>query len=179
MQEVWGALRMMQALYPSLVSFVKQLDFGDYGVGQQRKRCIAGSPALIARILNDESLHARAPTMRELLPNPPEGAEQVKASTGKCPDPEQTVENEDGTFTNPTIYHKCYRTLDEVAFSCVAAHPHYWATADFVTIQPFSAREQALLQSFPADYVLPTVKVHSNLGTGNAIPPLFIRKLMS
>ena len=176
--EVSGALRMMQILYPSVVSFKKRVNFAHYGLGQYRTRCIAGSPGLMDRLLTNTTLRADPPAMRDIL-TIPIGAGLVKNPIGKTPEHEHTIANADGSYSNDTVYNSCYRTFDQVAPCCLAGNPLVWAQADYHTIRTFSPREQAAVQSFPADYVLPSVATVAYRGLGNAVPPLFAQKFMS
>jgi site-specific DNA-cytosine methylase len=176
--EVSGAVRMLRTLYPSLVDFKKRVNFSNYGLGQHRTRCIAGSPGLIHRMLTDTNLHTTPPVMRDVLAIP-DGAGLVKNPIGKTPEHQHTIAHEDGTYSNDTVYNSCYRTVDQVAPCCLAGNPLVWAQADYITIRTFSPREQAAVQSFPPDYALPAVATVAYRGLGNAVPPLFAQKLMS
>lgn len=176
--EVSGALRMLRTLYPSLVDFKKRVNFSHYGLGQHRTRCIAGSPGLVKRMLADETLRAEPPVMRDVL-TIPAAAGLVKNPIGKTPEHQHTVAHDDGTYSNDTVYNSCYRTFDQVAPCCLAGNPLVWAQADYITIRTFSPPEQAAVQSFPPDYVLPPVATVAYRGLGNAVPPLFAQKLMS
>ena len=171
-QQLTGALRMLQALRPDRVAFAPTVSMQEYGVPQTRRRCIAGSPALIERLLTDASLREPAPPLGAVL-TPPEGAVLCRASTGQEPNPEFTTRHPDGTYTNPTI-RRCIRTVHDVAWTCCAEHPHAWCRADFTRVRTFTVREQAALQTFPSSYVVPNVR-----SVGDAVPPLFARKVMS
>ena len=176
--ELLGALRMMTTLYPSLFAYVRRLNMKHYGVGQARIRCIAGTPSLIAHLRNNEALREEAPTIGQLL-TPPSGATMFMSSTGRLPDPKRNVLQPDGSFTNDAIYHDCYRTFDKIGFSCLAGNPMRWSRPDFSRLRGFSPREQAVVQSFPEGYHLPTLIATAYVGVGNAIPPRFSKKLMS
>lgn len=176
--DVFGALAMMQECFPSLVDVCKRLKLNDFGVPQERTRCIAGSPHLIHRLKTDASLLQPAKSIRETL-QPPEGAKYVKSSWGRFADPANTVENEDGSFSNDKIFCGCYRGLDRVAPTCLAGNPMTWTKSDFTGIRRFSVREHAALQTFPETYQFMRTVVPSIRGIGNAIPCLFVKNLLS
>ena len=178
MPEICGALRIMKTLYPSIVDFCKRVHFKDYGVGQGRIRTIAGSPSLIASLLHTPSLRLSAPTIAEML-DPPAQAALVQSRAGKVANPTRTVRHADGSYTNDSIFHDCYRRLTRVAFTCLAKGPSYWARADFTIIRKFTTRECATIQSFPPEFILPTKEAIAHIGIGNAVPPRFARQLMS
>ena len=176
-QQVQGALAMARALRPELVDFVPALCMGDYGVPQLRRRCIAGSPRAIARLRANEQLRAPTPRLREVL-TPPEGATLIMASLGKNPDPAQTTQTPDGTYHNP-VGKKWTHSLDQIAWTCMAVHPHRWFTSDFQLVRSFTVQEQQLLQTFPATYETGKGICLAIRGVGNAVPPRFSRKFMS
>ena len=147
---VRDALAGARERHPELVAFVRSLDMSEYGVPQTRRRCIAGTPRVLARVVGDARLRARAPTIREVL-SPPEGATLMMTSLGKPPDPDLTVRMADGSFVSHEG-ERFTRPLDQVAWTCVAQHTHRWCTPDFQGIRVFTAHEHLLLQTFPASY---------------------------
>jgi len=178
MPEICGALRIMKALYPSLVDFCKRINFKNYGLGQHRVRSIAGTPSMIHSLRHDNSLRTDPPSIAEAL-TPPPGATLVHSSAGTIVDPQRTIRHEDGSYTNDTMFHKCYRPLTNVAFTCLAGNPQRWSKEDFTIIRRFTPRECATIQSFPHAFKLPSPSVLAYIGVGNAVPPLFARKFMS
>jgi len=178
MPEICGALRMMKTLYPSLVDFVKRVHFKDYGVGQGRIRTIAGSPQLINALKHDPTLRCQAPTIADML-TPPTGAMLVQSKCGKRADPTRTIRHADGSYTNDSIFHSCYRAISCISFTCLADGPGYWSRADFTIIRKFTPRECATIQSFPPEFKLPALDALAYTGIGNAVPPKFVRRLMS
>ena len=174
---VHRALEDARERHPKLVAFVPRVHMCQYGVPQSRKRCIAGTPRIIERLVGDARLRARAPTVREVL-TPPEGATLIMTSLGKPPDPDLTIRMADGSFVSHEG-EKYTRSLDQVAWTCVAQHTHRWCGPDFQGIRVFTAHEQLLLQSFPASYKVGKGVTLANLGIGNAVPPLFAKKFMS
>ena len=176
--DVFGALALMQECFPTLVDVYKRLRMNDFGVPQERTRCIAGSPHLIQRLKTDATLLEPAPSIEETLA-PPAGAAYVKSSWGRFPDPAHTVDNGDGTFTNNKIFSGCYRPLDRIAPTCLAGNPMTWTKSDYTGIRRFSVREHATLQTFPESFTFMKLSVPSILGIGNAFPPKMVKKIMA
>jgi len=177
MPEICGALRVMKTFYPSLVDFCKRVNFKNYGLGQHRVRAIAGTPYMIDALKNDRSLRADPPSIAEAL-TPPEEATLVHSSAGTIVDPQRTIRHDDGTYTNDAMFHKCYRPLTNIAFTCLAGNPQRWSREDFTIIRRFTPRECATIQSFPPLFKLPTSNPLAYMGVGNAVPPLFAHKFM-
>ncbi|MBB78081.1 MAG: hypothetical protein CL844_03670 [Crocinitomicaceae bacterium] len=175
--QLTGALGMARQFHPAMIDYVPILTMSDYGVPQHRKRCIAGTPRLVERLRSDASLRADAPVLSEVL-DPPEGATVCMASTGKEPDYTQNVAHADGTYTNNTI-RRCMRSVHEVAWTCMAGHPHCWRTPDFRKVRWFTVREQAALQTFPPTYQYGTHTQTALTGIGNAVPPRFASMVMA
>ena len=174
--ELDGVLSYAQFIHPDNLSYAKFIDMDQYGIGQTRRRCIAGSPELMRHLLTNESIQAPAPAIGQVL-TPPHGATLCRASTGKCADPAHTIAHANGTFTNNTIRNQCFRGLDEVAFTCCASNRHYWSRPDFTTVRTFTLAEMATLQTFPPTYKFGPPPI-AFVGIGNAVPPRFAQKLM-
>lgn len=175
--EIMGALRFYKALDPGGVDFGR-VDFSYFGVCQRRIRVLAGSPALLTRFLNDDTVRENAPDLSDIL-SVPDDAFYQRASVGKNPKTEQNVQMPDGSFTNPTI-RRDVRSVHTLSWTCTAHHPHVFLRKDFSVIRHQTPRETALIQSFPPAFkFVPSASntVHQ-LGMGNALPPLIARKLM-
>ena len=176
-QQLTGALTMARTLHPTVIDFEPSLCMGDYGVPQRRKRCIAGTPRLIQALRNDERLRKPAPVLSAVLA-PPEGATICMAAIGRLPDPAQNTRQPDGTYTNPTI-RRCMRSVNVVAWTCVARHRHIWCTPDYRVVRHFTMKEHLRLQTFSETYQTGASQPLATTGVGNAVPPLFARKFMS
>ena len=112
------------------------LDAADYGVGSNRVRLIASTPAVITalkerpvqRVSIAEALAAAG------LPLP---AEYLKSNTS----------NRDGT--------PCVRSTQQPAFTVTASHPLIWCTRAGATVRCLTVAESAALMGFPPDWKLP------------------------
>ena len=178
-REILGILRWLEYSKPDKVRSAA-VYFSDYGVGQPRRRSLAGSPKIISNFLTNKAIRAPAPKLTDIL-RPPPGAFWLRASTGKTPRPELTTRNEDGTYSNPSI-RRDVQALDKVSWSVVAMHPHAFLTEDYRHIRELTPAESAALQSFPTTYTLElkgVQKVDVQRAVGNAVPPRIAQLLMS
>ena len=172
--QIHGILYMAQTLYPARVAYLSRVDMSRYGVPQSRQRCIAGSPCLLEHLATNERLLAPAPVFSEALALPAE-ATLVKNPTGRRPDFAQTKKHADGTYTNATA-NNGYQSVHKLSFTCLAGNPLVLCRADFTTIRMLTLREHSRLQTFSETYQFGAATV-SKEGVGNAVPPLFARKL--
>ena len=172
--QIHGILYMAQTLYPKRVAYLAKVDMSRYGVPQSRQRCIAGSPCLVHHLSTHPSLLAPAPVLSEALALPP-GATLIKNPTGRCPDFTQTKKHADGTYSNATATNG-YQSVHKLSFTCLAGNPLVWCRADFTTLRMLTLQEHSRLQTFPEFYRFGGSTV-SKEGVGNAVPPLFARKL--
>lgn len=160
-------------------------EFADYGVPQERKRLLAGSPGIVARF-------ARLPKCRRCVKD-------------AIPDPRGThVRN--NVYLGVKVYnpvdarvkrYRRYRLWDSSrpismpAYTVVAGNFLRWATFDegidgeayrnsydYTSLEPLTVEESAKLQCFPNDYRFATSKLNGIRLVGNAIPPLVMRQLL-
>ena len=136
------------------------LDAADYGVGSNRTRCIASTPAVITalkqmpvqRVSVADALAAAG------LPLP---AEHLKSNTS----------NRDGT--------PCMRSTQQPAFAVTASHPLIWCTRAGATVRCLNVAESAALMGFPPNWKLPLGSRAGLRAVGNAVPPPLARAVMS
>ena len=142
-------------------------NFVHYGVPQTRKRCLAGTKAIIKRFSTDRRLLVTQPrTPRNVTPIP-QGASLVRASGGKC-----------------TAYF--YRSVDEPTWALLCACKPVWASAQRKCVGVMRVREILRIQTFPDTYRMGSKGILGSFGTegdrvrlvGNAVPPLIASKLM-
>jgi site-specific DNA-cytosine methylase len=136
------------------------LDAADYGVGSNRVRLIASTPAVIRalkempvqRVSVAEALAAAGLS----LP-----AEYLKSNTS----------NRDGT--------PCVRSTQQPTFTITASHPLIWCTRAGATVRCLTVAESAALRGFPPDWKLPLGSRAGLRAVGNAVPPPLARAVMS
>ena len=151
--------------------------FEDFGVPQQRTRIIGGTPALIDRVRHDPALRCAPVRIREALVAPAGAVHVRSACFGRKVDETETVDNGDGTFSNADAEDR-NRTLDKVCWTLPSACPPTWTDAQFRCVRSLTIEECKVLQTLPRDYRLAGTMKDQRRGVGNAVPPLFARKLM-
>ena len=146
--------------HPDRVAQHLTLDAADYGVGSNRVRLIASTPAVIKalkempvqRVSVAEALAAAG------LPLP---AEYLKPNTS----------NRDST--------PCMRSTQQPAFTVTASHPLIWCTRAGATVRCLTVAESAALMGFPPDWKLPLGSRAGLRAVGNAVPPLLAKAVMT
>jgi DNA (cytosine-5)-methyltransferase 1 len=151
-------------------------DFHAFGVPQNRRRVIAGSPHVVARLRRLRATPWRR-CARDVLPNPrgthtrslAKRGGDVRRFTGAKKRVYQEYDDDDNV-----------RSIDGPAHSAIASYPLRWATPGTGTpLKVFTPDEMAALQCFPPGYVLPKGKVAAVRGVGNALPPVVMQAMLS
>ena len=165
--ELRGLLQFASILYPTDFDYAV-VRMERYGVPQSRKRFIAGSPALIHRLDTDESLREPAPIITEIL-KPPPNAVYMRSSVGRSP-------HAGSVFRES----RCgdVRPIASLCWTCTASKAHAWLDAGKYHISEFTIDDIRKLQTFDARTKLPPRRSDALRAIGNAIPPLFVAKLM-
>lgn len=168
-----AVLKLLES-YRQKPQYRRKLDYAAFwfqklGVPQKRRRVIAGSPALIAKL-------------RRVRPTYTSVTRVIDAPRG-------THVRNGGRWGHPYIDGKPsrYYTDDDMCLPCTGAvytvtggNPLRWATPHTGTpLVRLTIDESSLLQCFPKGYEhLGTMK-QGLLGVGNAIPPLIIEKMLT
>jgi site-specific DNA-cytosine methylase len=154
------------------------VEFWKFGIPQTRKRTIGGNPWLIDRLRHDGTLREWR-VIRDVL-TPPENAVSLRSVWSADRDEGLDVIDEDtGETLNPNN-EKRTRLLHELSFTVMGGHSDmYWHDSHINRIRKLSIEERKRLQTFPPDYILPSLNSDQVMGVGNAIPPLFAQKFMS
>ena len=158
------------------------VNFVEFGVPQTRSRLIAGSPFLIDRARFDRALRVSKPvSVSEALQTTiPEDAVYLRGQWHRTADDTATEEAANGEFLNAEAEKNC-RTLDEPAFTLLSGARLQWWNSRYKNVRDLSIDECLSLQTFPPTYNFPptlTLK-EKRKAVGNAVPPLFFRKLLS
>ena len=177
---------MEQVAFPPVVRAVKEVmhshpgkldycivDCFNLGVPQHRKRLIAGTPRLIGKL---RVRRTRTRSVKDAIPHPRGTHTRANATSATA------HFTEDGALTREHYRYTdddLCRPLDKPAPTVTAKHGVHWATPGSNT-RPFmmDPEELLLLQTFPANYKLSTVKGLSVRGVGNAVPPTLMRELL-
>lgn len=149
------------------------VNFCNYGVPQERRRVIAGSPEVVARLL-------RIATWRRCI-------------TDLIPEPRGTHVRSQMRWSNPKAHpekpgkwvYKEYTEDDSCApitglAPCVTArHPLRWARPHTNTkLVNLTSSEQGVLQCFSSQYVFGNHKETAFRCIGNALPPIIMQQML-
>ena len=136
------------------------LDAADYGVGSNRTRLIASTPAVI-RALKELPVQRVSVADALAAAGLPLPAEYIKSNTS----------NRDGT--------PCMRSTQQPAFTVTASHPLIWCTRAGVTVRCLYVAESAALMGFSPDWKLPLGSRAGLRAVGNAVPPPLAKAVMA
>ena len=144
--------------------------FDNIGVPQRRRRLIAGTPKLIARLRRAKR---QVRSVRSVIAEP-RGTHTRNGNQKGAPVRRGSKERE---FYGPDDH--CL-PISEPSHTVIAGYPLKWATPHTGTpLKSFSVAESAALQCFPEDYVHIGCAGQATKGIGNAVPPLVMRKLLT
>jgi len=178
-EDVIAELQRRQCAQPEMFDF-EVVNMAHWGVPQDRKSVIAGSPHLISR-LRDRREPLAIRRIIDVLPNPPANAVGIKGrrhSLGK-----EMCKHTAKAFNKPkNLVPMELRVkrggLRKPAPTVISATSLRWADASGETIACLTLPETAVLQTFGDDYHFPCAYDKAILLLGNAIPPLFVERLM-
>ena len=128
------------------------LDAADYGVGSNRVRLIASTPAVI-KALKEMPVQRVSVAEAFAATGLPLPADYIKSNTS----------NRNGT--------PCMRSTQQPAFTVTASHPLIWCTRAGATVRCLTVAESAALMGFPPDWKLPLGSRAGLRAAGNAVPP--------
>lgn len=153
------------------------IDMVEFGVPQTRTRLIAARPATMHALRRGAALRVDQPVaIRDVL-TPPEGAAFLRSRKSRKVDPSKVVPcpNSPGMFTDGFVQ---FYPLDKPAPTQMCTAPH-WDAADFSAMPRLTPDDCRRLATFPEDFRWPegVTKAQQEEGYGNAVPPLFARKL--
>jgi DNA (cytosine-5)-methyltransferase 1 len=162
--EIVVALEARRARRPDLFAFAV-INFGDHGVPQDRRRLVAGSPGVIARLLR-----RRGPELCifDVFPRPP--TRHVMNHSTNTPD------RVNGGF-RPLLAHEHMRHASRRAYTVMASAAMRWVRPSGEVLRSLTPREAARLQTFPPRYHLGEVARRG--GVGNAVPVEVARRWMA
>lgn len=160
-------LTRLKAERPLLFDWVV-VDAVDHGVPQNRKRIVAGSPSVISN-LRHPSKQKRKRCVLDVIPDPP--TKFVRNCLYSRPD-QKTKE-----YVEVPLEDKI-RSVEKPCYTVLATGHKRWSDAEGNVLRHLTGEEAALIQSFPPDYRLPSSRVASLIGVGNALPPLLAKSFM-
>lgn len=146
-------------------------DFYDFGVPQHRKRLMAGSPHLIAKMRRVCKRHC---AIRDFLPNPKGTHVRNSVSYGNKPKEGENKERKHYSLDESVV------PVTGPAYTVISSNALRWATPYTNTaLVPLTPRELSRLQAFPEGYKLHETKRVSIQGVGNALPPPVMTYMLS
>ena len=152
---------------PSLYAYLV-VNFADYGVPQDRRRLVAGSPALIRRFLEQKSQPPRV--IKDVITPTP--SQWVMNHTTNTPD------RRGGH--RPLRPEEHMRPVTRPAYTVMASASMRWVEPNGDLIRALTPREAATLQTFPKDYFIGDGSLASQRrGVGNAVSVEAARRWMS
>ena len=181
--EVVAIVERVRARHPQRVAYTA-VDMRMLGVPQTRTRLLAAPPKLLAQLLR-KRCKSRIRSVRQTLPMP----RGTHLHSG-CSTKERRVRSARTAGETKYVYTHLEpaarwaansRPIDQPAYTVRGRHAMSWVTVrdgKAPDHSVLSARELAILQTFPADFKLPTRKFDACLQVGNAVPPLVARLLL-
>ncbi len=154
-------------------------EFRDLGVPQTRKRLLAGTPALIARLRRLQS-HGRRRSVLDVLPAA-QGTHirsSLRWEKARLRHRRRPGESKYVYVASPDPLHACHPVTGP-APTVVTTGPLKWVRRGADAQPTLTVNELAALQTFPPTYKLPQHQKTGQLLVGNAVPPLVARLLMS
>lgn len=144
-------------------------DFYELGVPQHRRRVIAGSPCVVARLQRTPRVHRSVKDVIE-QPRGTHVKGQVRYTKRRVNGKHQYVELTKDMGCTP---------ISGPAFVTLAYQPLKWATPySGAALEKLNPRETASLQMFPQKYRLEGRRTLINRGVGNAVPPCVMTQML-
>lgn len=172
-------MERLRKQHPKMVAFAV-FNTEELGVPQTRRRLLAGSPDMIAKLLRIRAA-ANIRSVLDVIPCP-YGSLIRNSKYAKSLKKKTKVEPGSASYT----YVKASWT-DNCTYvglpspTICASRIHYWirVSGSSVTRKPLSVADYAAIQTFPSYYEFPECKSLALLQIGNAVPPLVAYLLMS
>jgi len=179
-EDVLDELRERRRARPDRYDFEVVL-MSQYGVPQDRKRVIAGTPWLISR-LRDRAEPLLVRRVIDALPKPPPGSVGIKGrrtTVGReqCKSWAKAFQLPKNVI--PREMRMKRGGLRRPAPTVIAGAPHRWCDAGGNTTRCLTIPEHAILQTFGSAYRLSCPYGEALRLVGNAIPPLFVEHLLA
>jgi len=156
------------------------MDMLEFGVPQSRSRMIGGRPATMHALRLARSLRVRRHVGISEVVTPPEEAVFLRGIKNRY------IKDKTKVKRCPTLPGRWTDGMVELwepwlpAPTVCASHPHAWMNAAYDKIRVLSPAETGALMTFPPDFAWPVGRCDSlcNGDLGNAVPPLFARKVL-
>ena len=135
------------------------INCSDYGVPQDRRRLIAGSP----RMIRELKLHITSVRcILDVIPYPP--STHVKSTTTNTPD------RKNGGH-RPLLPVEHIRHVSRPCYTILASSAPWWSDQEGTSLRKLTGKECSYIQTFPRDYdFLDSSNTMTQRMVGNAIP---------
>ena len=164
----------VRARHPRRVSYAA-IDFAQLGVPQTRRRLLAGPPDLIAKM---QRLTARCKrrSAQSVLAEPRGAFIRYPKNWCRC----IKRKGQKNVYVKADWGHSCY-PIAGPAPTVLAETNLNWVTPTQTSFEhsPLLPSELSTLQTFPAGYRWPSIKVVARRQIGNSVPPLVSKLLLS
>jgi len=182
-REVIEIVKRMRCKHRDRVSYAI-FRFNKLGVPQTRRRLIAGSPHLIAKLLREEEQQNER-SIRSVIAKPRGTHVRGGTSAGGLHTPKDRIPKVGADGNVVWVYKRAAWNeycvpLDGLAPTVIGRHALVWITGngEGCNRSVLYPSELAALQTFPPGYKLPTNKYHAYLQVGNAVPPRVAELMM-
>ena len=153
-------------------------NFSNLGIPQNRRRLIAGTPDVVARL-------RRAPLVRVSVSSVIKRTRGThirnKSTRGKLGRP-TIVDGKNRYKYYPYTKDDCCVPVTGPSHCVIAGGPLFWASPhakEDTKLLLFSVDETLKLQCFPPNYLLPRRKADCIRGIGNALPPPIMKQMLT
>jgi site-specific DNA-cytosine methylase len=160
-------------------------EFSDYGVPQQRKRLLAGSPGVVAKFRRIDKWHR---STKDAIAEPRGTHVRNNVCLGyRIHNPfnpsvkrykRYTIEDSTRPISMPAYTVVSGNSLNWATFEDGPSGEEYRNSYDYTSLESFTVKESAKLQCFPDDYVFAEGKQNGMRLVGNAIPPVIMKQLL-
>ena len=167
-------LQRARMRHPECIDFLV-VDVADFGVPQNRRRVVAGSPPLIERLrqcVGEGAKHRVC--VRDVVPDAP--GSHIQSTTTNTPVRDST---------GRTISHRPLRPEEHIrsthgpSYTILARNAPWWSDDTGTRIRHLTPNECALIQTFSPSYDLMCVKTSvAQRVVGNAVPPKLATVIM-
>lgn len=156
------------------------VEMAEFGVPQMRRRMIGGRPATMCALRLSRALRVARPVVIQDVVTPPDGAvflRGIKNRHIKDKSKVRRCKTLEGRWTDGRVELWEFWLL---APSPCGSHPHAWMDANYDKVRVLNPSETGALMTFPSDFAWPEGRCDSlcNADLGNAVPPLFARKMI-
>ena len=167
--------RARNAQFRNQIDF-EVFDFYHFGVPQHRRRVLAGTPSLIAKLRRVPRVHR---CIQDVISSPRGTHIRALTTNSHCTKKDPTGRR----VVIKVIKHgrdACCKPVTGPSYTVIACRELMWRTlGSSGGTKGLRVDESAALQCFPSDYAFPAIKRVAIRLVGNAVPPLVMKIILS